>query len=79
MKKSRQTNNQLRLYKTVLEVGSVNMNCLFTLYSVGLVSIKQVVNVGEGSFLAKHHRIITSSKSLNLCKQITGLPLQTKS
>lgn len=49
MKKSRQTNNQLQLYKAVLEVGSVNMNCVFTLYSVGLVSIKQVVNVGRGA------------------------------
>jgi hypothetical protein len=26
------------------------------------VSIKQVVNVGEGSFLARHHRTVTSSK-----------------
>ena len=65
------TNNQLQLYKTVpVGVGSVRLNCLFTLHSLGLLSIKQVVNVGEGSFLAKHHRAVTSSKPQTLLPEI---------
>lgn len=64
-------NRRLKMHannKTILRLRS--LNCLFPYHSLGMVSIKQVVNVGERSFLAKHHRAITSSKHQTLLPAI---------